>query len=555
MDPVGIAGKRQIWGILARKSKVYGEGNHRRELSTEAQITTGRREAEQDGAVVPQEYVWSELGSAFKDRERDDFETALAALADGRINVLWCYRLDRFSRKGADDLLRVIGKVRVIFWLDRLDSMEERDRRRIIDYAEQAREYSVFLADSVGATKRTQRDAGMWLSRAPDGYVVGPGRKLLRNTAPFPGSEAPRWEVIDRIIEEAADHEHASTRAIVSRLNGDGIPAARGGRWSAAAVHRIIFHPVYEGWQVVTSATGNKPLEYFNRAGERVSVTDEPIVTDPEKLARARARITGNTSPTSGAAMPAQTAAGRAKHQMSGATRCEGCMGAVTLSGSGYTCSLHKNDPGSCPRPARLDARLLDEWARDRFIARVENIDASDPDEPDIELMMTITKLWSAHQRPEETEAEKKARASLKAAEAARDRLQAAFDAGAYDGDAVAMFASSMQTATANVAENRLRVAKFGGSRPVVPWIGNEHLLRAKWDSSTPDERRELLQLGVRFVVIRRWEGKPPNRWEPVDVDQRATMYWHGDTVPASLLAKLSNVKSRKAGKRASLAA
>src|SRR6185312_10052808 len=129
------------WGILARKSKVLNEADVRREVSTDTQRDMGLRAAREAGARVDPAHIWIELGSAYDvNRERDDFEAALAALARGEIDTLWCYMLDRFSRKGAEDLLKVIGKRRVIFDYDRLDSMEPRDRRRIIDYAEQARE-------------------------------------------------------------------------------------------------------------------------------------------------------------------------------------------------------------------------------------------------------------------------------------------------------------------------------------------------------------------------------------------------------------------------------
>ncbi|NEB35860.1 recombinase family protein [Streptomyces sp. SID14515] len=553
---MGISGaKRARWGILARKSKVYGAADHRREMSTAAQIETGRAEAARENAEVPDGCVWDELGSAFANRARDEFEAALAALAEGRIDVLWCYRLDRFSRKGAEDLLRVIGKVRVIFWYDRLDSMEPGDRRRIIDYAEQAREYSERLADTVGNTKNWQRESGQWLSQAPYGYVVGPGRKLFRDLSPYPGSDAPRWEVVDRIIREAADHPQGSMRSIIARLNQDGIPAARGGRWSSAAVHRIIFHPVYEGWQIVTGPKGGKPMLYLDKAGKRVSVTDEPIVTDPALIARARGRVSGNVSPTRGSKLPIPTVEGRVKHCMSGVTRCEGCMGSVVRNGQGYTCSLHKDDPGRCPMPAWLDGAHLETFARDAFITKLANIDPSDPDDPDLGLMMEVTKRWTELERPTESAEERRARQALRDAEMARDRLQAAFDAGAYAGDAVALFVSSMQTATANVESARATVDQFGGTRAVVPWIGNEHLIREAWDKADSKRRRELLQLAMRFVVIRRWEGKPPNRWEPFDVASRATVYWHGDDVPRSLLTKLSIVRSRKGGKGIGLAA
>ncbi|MEU9997536.1 hypothetical protein [Streptomyces sp. NPDC050848] len=84
--------------------------------------------------------------SAWSDIERPEFDKALAAVLAGEVPALWCAYLDRFTRKGIDDIGPILGKARVVFDFDGLDSSVERDRRWIIDRAEQAREYSMRLS-------------------------------------------------------------------------------------------------------------------------------------------------------------------------------------------------------------------------------------------------------------------------------------------------------------------------------------------------------------------------------------------------------------------------
>ncbi|MBT2397949.1 recombinase family protein [Streptomyces sp. ISL-100] len=117
--------------LYCRKSKELGEDDPRQELSTDSQEMQGRRWAAREGLTVRK--VWTDIASGFKENViRNDFDNALSALAAGETGTLWCFTLDRFSRKGAEDLLKVIGKTRVWFELEHLDSMNPFDRERII---------------------------------------------------------------------------------------------------------------------------------------------------------------------------------------------------------------------------------------------------------------------------------------------------------------------------------------------------------------------------------------------------------------------------------------
>ncbi|MBT2400594.1 recombinase family protein [Streptomyces sp. ISL-100] len=163
--------------LLLRKSKIVREGE--RALSLRAQEERGRRWADEEGYQVRK--VWKENLSAWSDVQRPKYDAAMEAVMNGEVPALWVYALDRF-RKGAEAVVPILGKARVIFDYERLDSMDERDRRWIIDRAENAREYSTRLSYNVRNTKARQRNEGRWLARAPFGLVADKGRASFPRT-------------------------------------------------------------------------------------------------------------------------------------------------------------------------------------------------------------------------------------------------------------------------------------------------------------------------------------------------------------------------------------
>ncbi|MEV0139351.1 recombinase family protein [Streptomyces globisporus] len=540
---------RECWGILARKSKVLGEEDARRELSTDAQIAQGRRAAEREGADVPSEFIWTELGSAFKARQRDEFEDALAALAAGKINTLWCYDLSRFSRKGADDLIGILrpGKGRVIFDYDGLDSSNPRDRRWIINRAEEAREYSERLSANVKNTKRLQRDSGKWLSAPTYGYTVHPKTRKLHQDRSTEAREICPAAVVLRIFIEAAEGgKKNSLRQITARLNGEAIPGPAGGAWNVTAVYRIILHPVYEGWQILSQwPAGALAYAYRDKNGERVSVTEEPIVT-AELAARARANVRKSKIPAFAGALPQPTAAA---HTLTGLPRCAGCYGSSQKTAGAWMCGKHRRSPGSCPAPVSLDGKHLDWWVIETWKTRVSSLDTDNA--ADMKLAMTITARWSALEAPEETAEAAEARRALLEAEAAlQDLVDGRYKRKEFEGPMRKLYQPMLDDALAVVAAAKENADKYSAEPPVCPFIGDRDLVDEAWETATQETRRALLALAINCVVIRkRPDGPMPNRWTPLDITERAEIYWHGDPVPPELAEAL---KRRRGGRRKS---
>lgn len=391
--------------LYLRKSKVVREREARDLLCVQAQEDRGRRWADDHGYTVRR--VWVDNLLAWSDIKRPEFDKALSALRADDVPALWCYAMDRWSRKGAGDVVPILdaGK-RLIFDYERLDSAEPRDRRRIIDSAEQAREYSDRLSYNVRDTKATQRNAGKWLGRAPHGLDVDPKTRKLK-----PG-QADLWATVLRLFETIADGK--SGRATAREMNAADTWAsrpARGGQWSVSSIHRIIYNPAYQGWQVTNrKGVPGHAVEYRDANGDRVSVVAEGVELVSQDLAdRARRALAGHVMPIRGQGAKQ----GTARHLLTDLAECGGCGGATPSTGRNHVCSWHTQGK-LCPAPVSVSRLPLEEFVTRMWLARLTTADPENPD--DLELLAVVAQRWAAHQHPEETRELDEARGALKAA-------------------------------------------------------------------------------------------------------------------------------------------
>ncbi|MEE1803911.1 recombinase family protein [Streptomyces sp. JV176] len=499
--------------LLLRKSKVVREGE--RALSIRAQEERGRAWAEENSYRVRK--VWKENLSAWSDVQRPKYDAAMDAVLNGEVPALWCYALDRFSRKGAEAVVPILGKARVIFDYERLDSMDERDRRWIIDRAENAREYSQRLSYNVRSTKNRQRNEGRWLARAPFGLVADPGtRKLSPDHTPYiclvgGKREITPWQVVVRIYEEIAGG--MSARALSRAFNAEGIVSATGKSWTASSVRAILMHPVYEGWLTLTNA-GRIPAHYINPDGDRVRcVTGDvlPQMIPADLAARARRLISGHQMLDASVRRP-----GRRYHPLTGLLRCAGCGHSVTYGGGSYECQFHSGG-GKCDAPASVTRTGLERYVVEAWAARLDVADDED------EIMIAVSERWQALTRPEETQEIKDARAELKAAQAKLDKFMADDAADFYTGRS-----ARYRIPHKNAAERRLDHAEArireltGDTRVDAGLVVNGHALKM-WEAAAPGMRHDLLALAIDHVTVSK---SPKPGGFKFNGDQRVTITW-----------------------------
>ncbi|QPB09755.1 integrase [Streptomyces phage Shaeky] len=510
------SGEIKYVDLLCRKSKVLSEHDRLREVSTDEQERQGRLWAARNGYIV--RHVWTELGSAYKERQRKEFEGALEAITSGKSQALWVYMLDRFSRKGAEDVLKVIGKARVIFDWDRLDSMDDRDRERIISEAERARTYSARLSARVSDVKRSQRDRGEWVSGWPPfGLVVGKDRRLYPDTSPAaPGMTETRADVMRELFRLSA--EGASAKDLAKALEAKGIPhcSYKGGEWVPdgatwvpTTLRRWILNPVYAGWQVIhlrpeNGKNGrNKTVAYRNDRGERVRVIPEglEIVTDEQQAAAiagkgAEGRAFDSPKPFGGSPGPRQR--GVAVHILTGLLECAECGRNMFFTGESYVCGSTQGG-AVCPRPARVTGKAIEPYVYNRWRAYVTN-SAEDDD-----LLAIISERWSRIIRPVESAEAEAARTALKVAERRlREVIQDKRD-GVYDGPAAKFFRPDHRDALSAVAEAEKVLARFGGTRVDISFLMDAEQVDEYWAGLRDDKpkQRELLGVAIDRIYVK----------------------------------------------------
>ncbi|UJB43590.1 recombinase family protein [Streptomyces sp. A1-5] len=500
--------------LLLRKSKIVREGE--RALSIRAQEERGRAWADENGYCVRK--VWKENLSAWSDVERPKYDAAMSAVLNGEVPCLWVYALDRFSRKGAEAVVPILGKARVIFDYERLDSMDERDRRWIIDRAENAREYSQRLSYNVRTTKGKQRNEGRWLAKAPFGLVADKDtRRLSPDRSPYlcilkGRTELSPWEVVVRIFTEIA--EGVSSRALARKFNQEGIRSSTGKYWRADSVRAIVIHPVYEGWLTVSPGGKNhkSPVHYINDKGERVRCVERDVLPDmipADVAARARRVLSGNQIVDNA---PAE---GRPTHALSGKMRCASCGHAMVLDGKSYNCQ-HRAAGGACTGPASVWRPAIERYVVAAWSARLHSAEDQDS------LLIAVAERWHALTRPEEGDEVKEARAEYKAASEQLDKFHEDDRQGFYAGRS-----AKYRIPHKNAAEQRLDAAEerlnelTGGGRIDITWLIEGHAAET-WRTADPQLQRDLIHLAIDNVVVT----KASQQGGRFKGDERVTIVW-----------------------------
>ncbi|MDT0469928.1 recombinase family protein [Streptomyces gibsoniae] len=473
--------------LYLRKSAITRQ--RERALTFRAQEQRGRRWADENGYTVRK--VWADNLSAYTDTVRPEFDKAIGALLADEVPALWCYAADRFSRKGAGAVIPLLdeGK-RIVFDYERLDSADPRDRRDIINRAEEAREYSSLLSHRVRDTKAQQRDEGAWLGAAPYGFEIADKEtRKLRH--------AGTWSNLIRIFEATA--EGKSARTIAQELNAEEVPSPDGISWGGSTIHRMIRSPVYEGWQAVSLTRGGRSVPYRDKRGERVSVLAEDVEPVPADLVkRARLAIAGHLP------VAPEYQRGKPKHLLSGLLRCASCGGGTAIHGRSYRCYNYTVGK-PCAEPASAMRSLIEAYIFEEWLGAVLKADLDDGDP----LMIAVAERWVALTKPEETEEHRQALAAVKAAEKALERLAEDRKAGIYDGAMGRFYPRLVSEAEADLVAAENRAAEFGGAVDLTIFDDTD-MLYAAWEVADDAMRRDLIRLAIDQVTVTRgFRGKP----------------------------------------------
>lgn len=130
------------------------------------------------------------------------------------------------------------------------------------------------ISERVRSAMRRKAVRGEVLGRPPYGYRVGPRRRL---------ELVPEEAVVVRYIFRLYLGENLGIRKIAGRLNEEGIPTRRGGRWSMVTVRDILRNRAYLG--------------HYSRFGTTVTGS-HPALVSPEDFRRVQDRLQSRRAPT-----------------------------------------------------------------------------------------------------------------------------------------------------------------------------------------------------------------------------------------------------------------
>lgn len=471
-------------------------------------------------------HVWREVGSASRFRTsrkaRTDQDGALKALERGEVGALWVFRLDRWDRRGAGAILRIIepedGRPRRLLFDNGdpdspgigLDSTNPRDRKELIRRAEEAREETEMLSERVRNTKTHQLANGEWVNHsAPYGLKVvlvevvdEDGDIIVERKLALDDASAGCPDDPDRTRAQVAFDvaytlpvQGESSRAIAVAVNVDRIPSPTGGEWAHSTVRDMVRNPAYAGWQTTGRQDGrSRRILYRNPQGERVSVMHGPALLTDEQQAEAINALRGGEGsgvPRSGAVHDT-----RSRYLLTGLLRCGGCLGPMSFSGKGYRC--WKPSAGkTCPAPASAATALVEDFVYQRWFGRLT---ASDVDDP---LIHVAADRWMARIQPEATADSRAAMAALTAAEHALARVWADRKAGLYEGPSEAFFAPTLAEATEDLAKAKQRVSATTSRRGIdISFLMDPAMCEEAWESAELPLRRDLLRLAIESVTV-----------------------------------------------------
>src|ERR1700741_530900 len=236
---------------MMRMTAIYARvsSEQQREENTIASQTASLIEfANSHDLEVPKEWVFEDEGYSGAMLERPGLEQVRALAAEGQIQVVLAYAPDRLSRKYAYQILLIEefarhGVETLFVKSPQGDSAED---QLLVQFQGMIAEYEraqILERSRRGKPHRAQAGEASVMSGAPYGY------RYIRKT-----DEVPAAYVVDeaeagvvRRVYQMYTIEGLSIGEITRRLNTEGVPARKAGRWERSVVWGVLRNPAYCG--------------------------------------------------------------------------------------------------------------------------------------------------------------------------------------------------------------------------------------------------------------------------------------------------------------------
>lgn len=358
---------------MTRKTAViYGRvsspGQAEEELPIEGQLEACRREADQLGAEVLEEFV--DAGISGRTTDRPAFIRAISYCRDNKVDYFIAWSTSRFARNRVDaPLMKMKLKgygTSMAFVSNRFDN-STKEGWMIEGMLELMDDFQsrTIAEDTKRSMQKNARDGFFNGGIVPFGYRSVPAGK--RRKLEIDEDEAALVREIFRLYIECHGF-----KSIALKLNAAGT-RRRGREWNKSLIERILKNPVYTGHIVYS-----KKATHENRVRpeeEWIKTKAYTPIIDEETFEMASATMKGRS--------PASTAGGSPKStwRFTGLVRCGRCDSAMvieTATGRSKTYSYYncaRSIKGGHCTSRRIPAPEMDAWLGDYIVRQVLSVE------------------------------------------------------------------------------------------------------------------------------------------------------------------------------------
>lgn len=488
---------------------------------------------------------YEDLGASGYDPKaaRPGLDAALQAIVGGEADVLVVYRLDRLTRRGVGEAIRLVTLLRdngasmVSSSEPFLDTSTPMGTGIFGLFAAMAEQESNNISMRSRGANRVLRAAGSHTSgRTPYGFAVQreiSGKLTVRTLVPDPAEAGVVREVVTRVLAGE------SVASLARELNARDIRPRSGADWGTNTLSRLLRSPSLAGYMVAQRSGRNAPLPRDESGRALLQTDDDGIPLQPwtpiiEPAEWHRLQDVLDARPVTRGKTKEPSLLGGSSLLVCG--RCGGGMGADRRSGGtqgNYRCMRHRRS-GTCEGTTTSILPTEEHLVRAVF-SRLATLD---PEEPaDGALLVEVAERFNARLVDPTTASERRTLAvTIETTRQALERLDDDRADGLFAGDTGdARYRRQVQALTARLDDAQRMLGSLPTpSLDVTPWL--EPLMSADggpfgpdspWASWSIAEQREFLKLAVDRVEVlaskRRGTGVGSFRGE-----ERLRIHWAG---------------------------
>jgi site-specific DNA recombinase len=461
---------------------------------------------------------FEDLGASGYDPKtpRPGLDAALAAVARGEASALVIYRLDRLTRRGVAEALRIVATLRdhgaalVSVNEPFLDTTTAIGTGIFGLFAAMAEQESENISNRSKASKATLRAAGSHAGgRPPFGFNSErslQGKLVVNQLVPNPAEAGILREVVARVLVGA------TVVSLARELNARGLRPRSGAEWRTSTLTRQLRAPQVAGFMPAyrTGRNAEVPRDSRGRILLELDAAGQPLqpwepIVPPADWYRLQDILDSR---------PAVRGKSRGPSLLSGGgfLRCSVCGGgmaaAVREVSSAYRCMKHRTG-GTC-KGTSVSLPRADEHVSVAVFNRLATLDPSNA--KDAALLSVVTERFAARNADPEVLAERTLRTVARdTARLALERLDDDRAAGMFPGETGASrYARQVRNLTAQFETAQAALAALpGDSAPAIPWLdlaayGDTGPIGpdSPWASWTVLERREFLKLAIDYIDV-----------------------------------------------------